>query len=227
MKKLFGVSIIIILAISFCFVNAFADPSSKLTANVGEIMVVPGDGQFHTIMENTIKTASAKDLIADVSLESVLYTDTKVVSKLLQKSDVKAEATITVRVLLDGNPMLPGEVTFARRSQQMIASFAGDISGCLVADPNTGIVSILDPNCVLPEELELILDTTSANSFNFIAADVGVGSHTVSVQALVETDTEIDSVDDAFAGVNAAIENGSVTIEEVRMIKGEDLEPEI
>jgi hypothetical protein len=39
-------------------------------------------------------------------------------------------------------------------------------------DPNRVIV---DPNCVTPEEIQLVLKTMSANSFNFIEEDLNSG----------------------------------------------------
>ena len=68
-----GVSIIIILAISFCFVNAFAEPSAKVTANVGNIKQVDAGAGWVKIMENDIKTANAKDLFVDVSLDLKIF----------------------------------------------------------------------------------------------------------------------------------------------------------
>lgn len=227
MKKLFGVSIIIILAISFCFVNAFAEPSAKVTANVGNIKQVDAGAGWVKIMENGIKTANAKDLFVDVSLECGLTTDTFVSSKVLARAKAVAEAVVSVKVELDGAPILPGDVTFARREQTLIAHFAGDLTACI--DPNTGTIDISDPNCIAPEDLQLILDTMSANSFNFIAPDVSVGSHTLSVYAKVvvveTTETEVYATADAWA--HAYVGKGSVTVEEVRMIKDEDIDPEI
>ncbi|MGA1840777.1 MAG: hypothetical protein ACMUIU_09150 [bacterium] len=241
MKKIFGVSIIIIIAISFCFVNAFAEPSAKVTANVGNIKQVDAGAGWVKIMENNIKTANAKDLFVDVSLECGLTTDTYVSSKVLDRAKAVAEAVVYVKVEMDGVPILPGMmadpngppapekegVTFERREQTLIAHFAGDLTGCI--DPNTGYIVIDDPNCIAPEDLQLILDTMSANSFNFIAPDVPVGSHTLSVyaQVVVVTSTETEVYATAEAWAHAYIGKGSVTVEEVRMIKDEDIAPEI
>ena len=108
----------------------------------------------------------------------------------------------------------------------LIAHFAGDLSGCV--DPATGSI-VLTEECIAPEDLELILDTMSANSFNFIAPDVSVGPHTLSVyaqvQTIMSTETEVYATAEALA--DAWIGKGSMTVEEVRMIKDEVLTPEI
>lgn len=242
MKKLLGIGLIIVMVVSFSFANASAEASSKATAVVGNIKQVDAGAGWVKIMENTIKTANAKDLFVDVSLECGLTTDTYVSSKVLDRAKAVAEAVVYVKVELDGVPILPGMsvdpngppapaqegVTFARREQTLIAHFAGDLSGCV--DPDSGTV-VIDPEseCVAPEDLELILDTMSANSFNFIAPDVSVGTHTVSVYAQVQvvtsTETEVNATAEAWA--HAYLGKGSTTVEEVRMIKNENITPEI
>ncbi len=227
MKKVLGISLIILMVVSFSFVNAFAEPSSKVTAVVGDIKQVDAEAGWVKIMENTIKTANAKDLFVDVSLECGLTTDTFVASKVLDRAKAVAEAVITLKVEMDGVPILPGDVIFARREQTLIAHFAGDLLGCV--DPNTGYVVITDTNCIAPEDLQLILDTMCANSFNFIASDVSVGTHTISVYAQVQVKTTIEAGVEATAEAwaHAWIGKGSMTVEEVRMIKDEDTMPEI
>ena len=70
------------------------------------------------------------------------------------------------------------------------------------------------------EEIELIQDTMGANTFNFILADMSSGNHKVEVQAAITSSTSSQT---GGASANASIGNGSVTVEEVRMIKGEDI----
>jgi len=101
----------------------------------------------------------------------------------------------------------------------------GAIAGCLTIVTNAdGTLSIIvDPDCVTPETIELILDSMDAASFNFVAVDVPQGVHTVSVQA------RIDSTGSAQTGSFSAlgtVGKGSVTVESVRLIKNEDV-PEV
>jgi hypothetical protein len=121
----------------------------------------------------------------------------------------------------------PDYVTFAKRRQVLIAEFAGDILECLDADGHV----IVDDTCIQEESVALILDTLSAHSFNFIAMDVGVGIHTVSVQAKVTYDAELQELGYAeaeFPGTTAWVGKGSMTVDEVRLIQDEDVQiPEI
>jgi hypothetical protein len=125
---------------------------------------------------------------------------------------------VQVRVLVDGTVAEPGPVVFGRRAQTLTATLEGAIANCLTLVTNAdGSVSIvLDPDCVTPEEIELILDTTDAASFNFVAIDVPVGVHTVSVQARIDTTT---STETGTASALATVGKGSLTVESVRLIK--------
>lgn len=239
MKRLSIVCLAFVLAITFGFANAYA-ASAKATCQAGDLSEV----QFHsygTIFEQIIHTASQKDLFVDVSLECGLTTNTKVMSKVLEKALATAEAAVMVRVLVDpvfdseGNVLniedalaTPGEVTFARRHQTLIAEFAGDISGALsIVDG----ALVIDETLIAPETLQLILDTMTANSFNFMFADLAAGDHTVVVQA---NPIYIDTVDgqeinledyEGSAGISKAyVGKGSVTVESVRMVKDEVVE---
>ena len=222
MKKLVAVSIVlaILVALAVGVGSATASiPSAKATANVGSINWL--DLEEHAeavILQAKIKTPNEKDLFIGVSLESGLYTDTLVKSKLGVTDTSVAKAEIDVRVLVDDVEAYPGSVVFNMREQTLTAKFEGMIAACLSIDDLGNIV--LDEDCVTPEELELILDTMSANSFNFILDNVPQGVHTVKVLA------KIDTTGSAQLGsftANATIGKGSVTVEEVRLIKDDPI----
>lgn len=255
MKKISIVCLAVVMAVVFGFGNAFA-ASAKATCQFGDLEGVVSKS-YVNIFEQTIHTASQKDIFVDVSLECGLMTNTKVMSKQLAKAIANAEAIVKIRVLVD--PVFglseddvvnidvalsqPGEVVFARRQQTLIAEFAGDFSECMTIlvddngtpdDTSDDTSSIdIDWECVKPETLELVLDTMTANSFNFMHPDLDAGTHTVVVQANLayQTDagTEIDetfapNADFGSAAAAAVLGKGSVTVESVRMIKGEDVE---
>ena len=103
----------------------------------------------------------------------------------------------------------------------------GSLGTLDVSHADGSVISLLD--CP-PETVELILRTLNANSFNFIAVDLGSGVHTVEIEAMVDVNCTRNTVvvlcDGADANVSATgvIGQGSVTIETVRMIKDEDVE---
>ena len=200
--------------------------SSKATAQVGAIGVVSGpltsgasEGEWATIMASRLKTSNMKDLFVDVSLETSLFTETNVKSKNGQRDTTTAQGQIEVQVLVDGQPAHPGVVVFDRRVQTLTAVFQGLLTDSIVLDPLTGVITI-DEATVEPEEVGLLLDTMQAGSFNFIAQDVSSGIHTIEVQA------RIDLGGEAQAGnlvAKAAVGKGSVTVEEIRLIKDADI----
>jgi hypothetical protein len=97
---------------------------------------------------------------------------------------------------------------------------------------------VIDSACeILPEEVGLFLDTMNANSFGFVYGDLDFsGVHTVEVKAQVATRTCSYAGETApnpcvavvpdvgTAQATGSIGKGSVTVELVRMIKGEDIE---
>jgi hypothetical protein len=203
-----------------------SQPSAKATVKVGNIAMVSGpttagstEGAWTTILTNTIKTSSQKDLLVDVSLECALYTGTVVKSKAATRDSSTSTASIQVRVLIDGRPAEPGEVVFARRNQDLSAVFQGILNGALSVDPLTGLI-VIDETLLQPEEVSLVLDTMDANSFDFVLPDVGTGVHRVEVQARIDLNATAMT---GSAVARAAIGKGAMAVEEVRLIRNEDV----
>jgi len=209
------------------------DPSENMTGNIPE---EPYVGNWTTILTQNIKTPNQKDLIIDVSLETGLYTRTLVRSKRTKEGDPNwdtstAHAKVMVRVGVDGNykdgalnveqpgVAFPRAVTFNEREQTLSAKFMGIFTGeCLEVNQTTGNVTI-NYTCLEPEELDLILDTMSANSFNFVVADLTPGNHNITVEAKIEAN---GAAEEGQYEAMALVGQGSVVIELVRMVKGEN-----
>ena len=64
------------------------------------------------------------------------------------------------------------------------------------------------------ESVDLAIKTLAANAFNFVLTDLESGEHVIAVQAQIETATSDDA-----AGAVAIVGNGSLGVEEVRMVK--------
>jgi len=223
MKKLIALGLAIVLLLSLGVGGVFAadqnyNASAKATAQIAELHVISqttGDSDnmdWVLILDQTIKTANDKDLFIDASLLSALYTKTNVKSKDRVKDTSSALAVVWLKVEVDGEPAFPGAIVYNARYQELSATLQGII---VSTDP-----IVTGP----PEEIELIIATMSANSFNFIVPDLDAGMHTVEVFA--KCSTEADSMEGDAAAV-AVIGLGSVTVQEVRMIKGEDVTVEL
>lgn len=198
---------------------AAGQPAAKASAQVGRINILSSeDMDWSQVLAAPIKTPNGKGLFVDVSLECGLYTRTKTVSRDGILDTSTAESGVKVMVVLDAGTAgeriaLPGETTFCRRTQTLSSRYAG-IEEC--EDTNGDGETTEDECDTTPEETQLILDTMNANSFNFIFNNVGTGVHTVSVLARIDLDSTADAGE---AEARAAIGNGSVTIETVRLAK--------
>ena len=196
-------------------------PAAKATAKIGYVYALEKEVPT-VILSQAIKTPNGKGLFIDVSVECGLLTNTLVQSKKGNKTTAKAEASVMVWVTVDGEYADPGHVTFCKRTQELTATFSGLLSACV--DPVTGII---DPDCVAilePEEVGLILDTMTANSFNFYYGVELSGVHTVDVWAQIGTPVSVIGLDPgASFAAEALIGRGSVTIDLVRLIKDEDV----
>lgn len=219
LNKIVAASFMAAVISGAAFAGSNSMPSSKSTAMVSKINVLStqvaasGGEPWSTILSSAIKTSNPADLFVDVSLECGLYTNTVVKSKGGTKDTSTASASVKVRVLVDGKPTMPDEVTFCRRTQELTATFQGLLTDCL--DVN-GTLSTINEDCLQPEEVGLILDTMNANAFNFIAPDVGVGVHTIDVQAMVDDN---NASQQGYAEAYATIGKGSAVVDETNMIK--------
>ncbi len=198
------------------------------------------EGTWYNVMVSQIKTSSVADLFVVPSVVTGLYANTSVKGNTSgSTSTAVGEGTVKVRVLLDpnanttqgvagcqdtniaspcgGTAAFPDKsgagVTFDQRIQVLTANlgyiFGGAGSSCLT-----------DITTCTPEQIQLILDTTSAHSFNFIFLNVGTGTHTVVVQAQVDT-SNTSTFANGNGGVsisNAAFGLGSLTVDSVRLV---------
>jgi len=220
-RRLLGGILALSLVLPIATAFGQSQPSAKVTAKTANLVLLPetsGTGNWQTLLANTIKTPNQKDLFISASFEVGLFTQTLVRSKNQQSDSSTARSSVQVRVLVDGTVAEPGTVVFGRRTQTLTATLEGAIGDCLTLVTNLdGSVSIIvDPDCVTPEEIELILSTLDAASFGFVAVDVPQGNHTISVQARIETSGISQNGSYSATG---AIGKGSLTVESVRLIK--------
>jgi hypothetical protein len=244
MKKMIGALSVVALMIMCAGIGAVwandgGIKSSKATAMVSELTLIDWagtddeeadyDSGWTDILEQNIKTANHKDLFIQVSLETGLYTKTHVKSKRNYEGDPNwdtstAHAKIMVRVYVDtvDNPAYPREVVFNEREQELSAKFMGIFTGdCLIVTENEEGEHTVNINysCLEPEELNLTLNTMSANAFNFVLADLDPGNHIICVQARIIANGAAEEGKFEAMGL---VGQGSVLIESVRMIKGEN-----
>lgn len=225
MKKIFVCAVALIGTITAASASAQTQPSAKAAVQTSRLTLVDwsaDDTAWETVLQTSIRTSEQKDLFVGVSLQTGLFTDTLVRSKGGTTDTSKAEAAVEVRVqLTDAQGSVryaePGDVVFDKRSQTLMAKFGGVLSGCTDADGD-GHIS-LDECTLIDEELQLILDTLAAHHFNFAIDDLGNGVHTVEVQTRIDTNVEFG---EGSATAKAMVGKGTVTVEEVRLLKDID-----
>jgi len=187
------------------------------------IISVPGGGQGSAtkeIMSTTLKVPGEhKGLLIGVSLQSGLLMTTG------KKGVTDACAGIDVTVKIDDTIVVdPGTVTFNARCQRQTLTQQGILDLCVDASPDGGVTppdGIIDPatECTFTDDdLDHLLDTTSANHFNFIAPDVGTGTHTISVEATVKAGSSLKG------SASAIINVGTLSVEVVRSADHHDNE---
>src|SRR5262245_27555464 len=217
----------VILALPLAVHTSHALPAAQFafaTSDLTLISQTTGTNGWVTILAAPVKTPASKELYVNASLEAGLYTQTKVSSKNNKKDTSTASVAIQVRALIDGNPMPPGTVTYAARTQTLSATLEGAIAGCLttVTNPDGTVSIILDPNCVSPEEIELILDTLNAAAFNFVASNVPVGNHMISLQARISSSTRVQ---EGTASAKGLVGKGTMIVQIVRATRGASATP--
>ncbi|MFZ2948589.1 MAG: hypothetical protein WA003_03795 [Desulfuromonadaceae bacterium] len=213
-----------ILALSLLVTTSAFAASAKFTANVGTVAVVSpmlatndADG-WSTVLSGQIHTATPKDLLIGVSLETSLLTDTLVKSSGGAKDTSTAVAGIEIEVLVDGQQASPGVVIFDKRMQQLSATLGGYYTNCTDANLD-GITDVLTECELVPEEIDLLLDTTAAHHFNFIQANLGQGTHSVVVKAKISNNAVFAN---GSAAASALLGKGSLSVEEVQAVNSTD-----
>ena len=72
--------------------------------------------------------------------------------------------------------------------------------------------------CDFTSTIQLILQTTSANGYNFVFPNVGVGTYYLSIQAAADSGAVVSAGTGSAIG-GAAYGLGSLTVESVRMVQ--------
>lgn len=238
MKKALLVTALLCLTLSLtagAVLAADSQPSSKSAMAISDISVVATgteaiSSDWQPILRTYIKTSEQKDLAADVAVQCGLYTRTLVKSKGAVKDTSTAEASVTIRVVMDdtifASPGGEDGVVYSQRYQELSAVFQGILDNCLllVDDDGDGIPDriVIDEECLTPEEVELVLSTMAAHAFNFCLDNVGSGVHKIEVQAKVSQDSSAQAGE---AEAYATVGKGAMLIEEIRFVKAEDGTP--
>jgi len=203
-----------IAATTLCSATAFA-ASSKFSANVTGTLITTGDGGTGDLIV-PIKTANKSDLLVGVSLQSTVVTDTTAKGKNGEVSTSVAEGEVAVCLSVDDGAhtdLAPDCVVFEMRRQTLETKLSGVLT-CTATDAGGNVD--FDDFCYVSDDeyVRLLLETMSANHFNFVVRNLGPGDHTITATVAGTTSTNCSGNDVCAADV--AVGPGSITVEEVR-----------
>jgi hypothetical protein len=199
---------------------ALADNSASAFTGNGNAVIgiaaadagIMDESGYVMVLNTELKNSGTpKDLVIGLSFETSLFTKTVVRSKGGKESKAVADAKIEMYVTVDDAVAQPGSVVFDRRTQELWASLGG-ILDCWDQNDD-GIVSFDECN-ITEEEIGLILDTTAAHSFNFLAYDIGSGSHTVKAYARLSHNGDVVT-DSSNSTASASLGKGTLSVWEV------------
>lgn len=187
--------------------------SSKFSAQVTGVLITNGAGG-EGYLDVPIKTANKSDLLVGVSLQSTVLTETKTKGKNGDTNLSTAEGKVDVCLEVDGGEhtdFAPDCVTFEMRKQELETKLSGIVECPTEDDP------LVDDFCEVTddEEIRLLLQTMSANHFNFVVRNLSSGDHVVTARITGSTDTTCETEDETCRA-EVAVGPGALTVEEVR-----------
>jgi hypothetical protein len=185
---------------------------SQCTINTvgGQPMSGSLQGGGGTLLNTSIKTPSSQftTLLITPSLVTGLFNNTAITQEMPSSAN---SAAVVVTVTLDGSPVPPATtdtpgVTYDQRFQQLSANNFNQLATCSVNN-----------NC----SVDLVESTLAAHSFNFVAPNVGGGTHNLKVEwAFVCTDNNGAETPCTTAFVantaGACAGPGTVTVQQVK-----------
>jgi len=187
---------------------------------------------FVTIMSTPMKVSNSQSLFASPSLVTGLYTNTKTKSSPGSGvSTAVAAGGVYMRAVLtdsDGNVVMiadpvaictndilgcqsDGQGNYGVTLDSRVQTLSQELSNCVVNITGGGTGT-----CTFDLTTQLILQTTSAHTFNFIFPNVGVGVYNVAIQVAVNSEASVTGSGTAIGA--AAFGLGSVTVESVRLV---------
>ena len=192
---------------------------------------VQPEGEWLTIMSKPMKLSNSQSIFVNPSLVTGLYTRTRTKTSTGETSTAQAMGGVYLRAVLTPTGGGPDIVAAP------LTSCNPTVLGCVSVDNKWGVqlntrvqtltqslsectvlVEGVAGTCNFTSVIDLITNTTSAHSFNFIFANVGQGTYTIKVQAAVASQASVIGSGSAVGA--AAFGLGSMTAESVRLVHG-------
>ena len=200
MRKLLVMTYTVALFTGAAFASCIqASKAAASESNVVVFQATNGNfvGPWTTVLSTCIKPPGGKDLFIGVSAQTGVFTsNTNESLSFSPFTFTRENVNIQVRVLLDGVPVPIGPVTAITFDNLIRVTNQFQASGGFSIDA-----------------LSLVVDEGGARTFNWIAPDVGVGEHTITVQKRFIFNNAALGV--AFSSTAALVGPRTLTVEEV------------
>jgi len=192
---------------------------------------VASNGQWIEIMAKPVKLSNSQSLFVSPSLVSGLYTRTRTKTQDGSTSTAQAMGAVYLRAVLTptggGADIVAAPLNLCNTSLFGCADPGGNTNWGVVLDSRiqtltqditacTVLVDGVGGTCDFTSIIDLILNTASANTFNFIFPAVGQGTYTVRIYAAVGSAASVIGSGSAVGA--AAFGLGSMTVESVRLV---------
>ena len=157
-------------------------------------------GPWTTVLSTCIKPPGGNDLVIGVSAQTAVFTANQNISmSFFPVPTITVEnVNIQVRVLLDGVPVPVGSPTVTAITFDNLVRVTDQLQ-------LSGDFSV--------DSLSLVVDEGGARAFNWLAPNVGVGEHTITVQNRFTFNNVAFSF--AFSSTAALVGPRTLTVEEV------------
>ena len=179
--------------------------ASKAAASESSVVVFQATsgnfvGPWTTVLSTCIKPPGGNDLVIGVSAQTAVFTANQNISmSFFPVPTITVEnVNIQIRVLLDGVPVPVGPPTVTAITFDNLVRVTAQLQ-------QSGDFSV--------DSLSLVVDEGGARSFNWIAPNVGVGEHTITVQNRFTFNNIAFSF--AFSSTAALVGPRTLTVEEV------------
>lgn len=192
---------------------------------------------FVQVMGTSLQVSNSQSIFATASLVSGLYTNTTVkghtgttgstsvataMGGVYMRAVLRDPNTNAIVQVADPISACTNEILGCQQDASgvwgvvldaRVQTLTQQLSACVVTVTGGGTGS-----CDFSSTIGLMLDTTSAHTFEFIFPNVGVGTYNISIEAAVNANATVSGSGTSIAG--AAYGLGSLTAESVRLVHG-------
>ncbi|PTL79297.1 hypothetical protein [Vitiosangium sp. GDMCC 1.1324] len=206
--------------------------STKHIMRLSELLLLPPvstvtknqttTGEWKDLLHTTLTTQQPKNLVMVVALEAGLHTDapapTPTRGRPITGETSSARGTLELRLLVDGVQVAPGPLILTESSQNQMTRFGDMLDSCSDTD---GDGTVLASECIFTgEEQQRVLGAIDLHALSFALDDIDTGTHDLRVQARITVTSQGAS---GSASAGAWLGRGSITLEEVRLVKSFDI----